>query len=110
MHWPSPGGIGPVPEADGHDEPRLVDEAVPGVAAVIDDVGVGGEHAARQPVVAQKLPDGLDRVQFGRSGWQQHKREVVWHDEVLGAVPSGPGPSAWTPWAPGATACATSAK
>ena len=51
---------------------------------------VGGEHAARQPVVAQKMPDVLDRVQFGRSGGQQHQREVVWHDEVLGAVPSGP--------------------
>src|SRR3954462_12628852 len=36
------------------------------------------------------MPDVLDRVQFGRSGWQQHQREVVWHDEVLGAVPSGP--------------------
>jgi len=55
-----------------------------------DDVPVGGEHAARQPVVAQKLPDVLDRVQFGRSIWQQHQREIVWHDEILGAVPSGP--------------------
>ena len=51
---------------------------------------VGGEHAARQPVVAQKLPDVLDRVQFRRSCRQQHQREIVWHDEVLGAVPSGP--------------------
>jgi hypothetical protein len=51
---------------------------------------VGGEHAARQPVLAQKMPDVLNRVQFGRSGGQQHQREVVWHDEVLGAVPSGP--------------------
>jgi hypothetical protein len=83
MHRPSP-------EADGHNGPRLVDEAVPGVAAVIDDVGVGGEHAARQPGLAQELPDVLDGVQFGRSGWQQHQREIVWHDEVLGAVPSGP--------------------
>src|SRR3954466_3183436 len=36
------------------------------------------------------LPDSLNRVQFGRSGWQEHQREVVGHDEVLGAVPSGP--------------------
>src|SRR4051812_23924427 len=35
------------------------------------------------------LPDILNRVQFGRSGWQQHQREIVWHDEALGAVPSG---------------------
>ena len=32
----------------------------------------------------------LDRVQFGRSGGQQHQREVVGYDKVLGAVPSGP--------------------
>ena len=24
------------------------------------------------------------------SGRQQHQREIVWHDEVLGAMPSGP--------------------
>src|SRR3954468_20349275 len=50
--------------------------------------------ARDEPPLLQKrtygLPDGLDRVQFGRSGWQQHQREVVGHDEVLGAVPSGP--------------------
>ena len=51
---------------------------------------VGAEHAARQPVVAYELPDVLDRVQFGRSGRQQHQREVVWHDKILCAVPSGP--------------------
>ncbi len=28
----------PVSQTDGHDSPRLVDELVPGVAAVIDDV------------------------------------------------------------------------
>src|SRR4051812_12949002 len=77
---------------------------------MIDDVAVGGEHAARQPVVAQKLPDILDRVQFGRSGGQQHQREVVGYDKVLGAVPSGPVSISRTPWAPGATACATSAR
>src|SRR4051794_4695421 len=36
------------------------------------------------------LPDVLNRVQFGRSGRKQHEREIVWHDEILGAVPSGP--------------------
>ena len=57
---------------------------------MVDDVGVGAEHAARQPVVAQELPDVLDRVQLGRSGWQEHQREIVWHDEIFRAVPSGP--------------------
>ena len=36
------------------------------------------------------MPDILDRVLFGRSGWQQHEREIVGHDEILGAGPSGP--------------------
>ena len=31
----------PLPQPDGHDAPRLVDELVPGEAAVIDDVVVG---------------------------------------------------------------------
>src|SRR4051794_8020128 len=55
-----------------------------------------GRIARDEPPPLQKrtygLPDVLDRVQFGRSGRQQHKREVVWHDKILilGAVPSSP--------------------
>jgi len=56
----------PIAHADGHDDPRLIDEPVPGFAAERDDVVVGSEYPVRQPVVAHELPDVLDRVQLGR--------------------------------------------
>ena len=55
----------PIAQSDGHDAPGLIDELVPGVAAVVDDVVVGFEDAVREPVVAHELPDVLDGVQFG---------------------------------------------
>lgn len=45
---------GPLPLADGHDAPGLIGEAVPRVAAAIDDGVVGCEHAVREPVVATR--------------------------------------------------------
>lgn len=66
----------PLAQSDGHDAPGLIDEAVPGEAAVIDDVVVGFEDAVRQPVVAHELPDVLDRVQLGAFGRQGHERDV----------------------------------
>ena len=102
--------IGPVPEADGHDDPRLVDEAVPGVAAVIDDGGVGGEHAARQPVLAQKLPDS-SRPGSIRALGRGQETSVRLSGTTRSLVRCHPARSiSRTPWAPGATACATSAK
>src|SRR6266550_2179279 len=47
----------PIAVSDGHDFPGLIDEGVPGVAAVIDDVVEGCEDAVRQPVLAHELPD-----------------------------------------------------
>jgi hypothetical protein len=47
----------------------LIDEFVPGEAAVIDDIVMGFEDAVGEPVVAHELPDILDRVQFRTSGW-----------------------------------------
>src|SRR6266704_6304138 len=47
----------PIAVSDGHDLPGLIDEGVPGVAAVIDDVVEGFEDAVRQPVLAHELPD-----------------------------------------------------
>src|SRR6266853_555147 len=47
----------PIAVSDGHDFPGLIDEGVPGVAAVIDDVVEGFEDAVRQPVLAHELPD-----------------------------------------------------
>ena len=57
--------MGQIPGSDGHDFPRLVDEPVPGKAAVVEDVLVGSEDPVREPVVAHELPDVLDRVQLG---------------------------------------------
>ena len=57
--------MGPIPGSDGHDFPGLVDELVPGKAAVVEDILVGLEDPVREPVVAHELPDVLDRVQFG---------------------------------------------
>ena len=57
----------PLAQAEGHDAPGLVDEGVPGVAAVVEDVCVGAEDPVREPVVAHELPDVLDRVEFGRA-------------------------------------------
>jgi hypothetical protein len=43
--------------ADGDDAPRLVDEAVPVVAAVVDDVVVIADDGVGQPAAAHELPD-----------------------------------------------------
>lgn len=56
--------MGPFSQADGGDLPGLADEAVPGEAAVADDVGVGFEDPIGQPVVAHELPNVLHRVQL----------------------------------------------
>ena len=60
--------MSPFAHADGHDAPRLVDEFVPRVAAVIDDVVVGFEYSVGQRVVAHELPDvfGVKLGTFGR--------------------------------------------
>ena len=81
--------MGPVAHADGHDLPRLIDEAVPSLATMVDEIVVGLEDAVGQPVVAQELPDILDGVQFGALRWERHERDGRWHDEVARHVPSG---------------------
>ena len=47
--------MSPVTEADGHDDPGLVDELVPSRTAMVEDVLVGGEDPVRQPVVANEF-------------------------------------------------------
>ena len=78
-------------QTDGHDAPWLFDELVPGIAAVIDDVRLGTEDAVGQPVVADELPDGLDRVQLGALGRQ---RMMVM---LAGTTRCGVDPLRWTP-------------
>jgi hypothetical protein len=53
----------PVAQADGHDDPGLRDKLVPSVTAMVDDLLVAMEDPVREPVVANELPDVLDRVQ-----------------------------------------------
>src|SRR6201988_4567704 len=80
--------MSPVAEADRHDDPGLGDEFVPGVAAVVEDGTVGMEHPVGEPVVAQELPEVLDRVQLRAFGRQWQEGEVGWHDELVREVPS----------------------
>jgi hypothetical protein len=56
--------MSPIAEADRHDGPGLVDELVPGMAAVIEDGAIGGEHSVGKPVIAQELPNVLNRVEI----------------------------------------------
>jgi len=79
----------PIAQADRHDCPRLVDETVPGKAAVIDDVVVGLEDAVGEPVVADELPDVFDRVEFGRLRRQWHQGDIVGDVELRRKVPAG---------------------
>ncbi len=79
----------PVAETDGDDFPGLIDEFVPGGAAVIEDVVVGLEDAVGEPIVAHELPDVFDGIEFGSTRRQWHQGDVAGDDEVLGDVPSG---------------------
>src|SRR5680860_1161954 len=85
--------MGPVAQADGHDVPRLIDELVPGVAAMIEQVVVGLEDPVRQPVVAHELPDVLDRVQLRADGSEDVGRGGALVVRRAGAR-SAPGPAA----------------
>ena len=80
--------MGPLAQSDGHDAPGLIDELVPGVAAVIDEIVVGFEDAVREPVVAHELPDVLDRVELGAFRRQGDNGDVGRHDEARRHVPA----------------------
>lgn len=80
--------MGPIAEADGHDCPRLIDEPVPGVTAVIDDVVVGSEDTVRQPVFPHELPDVFDWIELGRFRRQGHQGDIVGDVELVREVPS----------------------
>ncbi len=71
--------MGPFTGSDRHDFPRRVDELVPSITAVVEDIRVGLEDPVREPVVANELPDVLDRVELGGSGRQGQERDVVRH-------------------------------
>ena len=58
---------GPVAASDGHDFPGLIDEGIPGVAAVTDNVVEGFEDSVRQPVLSHALPDVFLGVELWRT-------------------------------------------
>ena len=66
----------------------MVDELVPGEAAVVDDVVVGLEDAVRQPVVAHELPDVLDWVELWATWRQGHEGDVGRDDQLGRTVPT----------------------
>src|SRR5215217_3838258 len=80
--------MSPVSQADGHDKPRPISELVPRLAAVVEDVWVGGEDPVRDPVLAHVLPDVLGRVQLRRLGRERYKRDVVGDHKSLGLMPA----------------------
>ena len=79
----------PISQSDGHDRLWLIDELVPGLATGLDDGVVIFEDAVGEPILAQVLPDVLDRVQLGRARGQQDDGEVFRDLELVAAVPSG---------------------
>lgn len=81
--------MSPVAQSDRHDAPGLVDDGVPGVTAVVEDVGVGCEDAVAEPVVAHELPEVLDRVESGGARRQRQQGDVGRHSELPGGVPAG---------------------
>ena len=56
--------MGPIAHSDGHDAPGLIDEFVPCLAAVIDDIVVGFEDTIGYPIVAHELPDVFGRIEL----------------------------------------------
>jgi hypothetical protein len=68
----------PIAARDGHDFPRLINERVPGLAAVIDDVVEGFENSVRQPVLPHELPDIFLAVEFGRAWRQLQEPDVAY--------------------------------
>jgi hypothetical protein len=75
-------------QSDGHDAPRLVDELVPSLAAVINEIIVRFENTVGEPVVAHELPDVLDRVELGAFRRQGDNGDVGRHDEARRQVPA----------------------
>lgn len=79
----------PLAKSDGFDAGRLSDKLVPGIAAMVDDLGVGFEDAVGEPVVSHELPDIFHRVEFGAFGRQRDDADILGHDERIGYMPPG---------------------
>src|SRR5215218_1958854 len=62
-----------------------MDESVPGVAAVIDDVVVAFEDAVGKSVLTHELPDVFLAIELGRARRERHERNVVGNRQDRGA-------------------------
>ena len=77
----------PTAQSDGHDAPGLSDEAVPGEAAVVKNVGVGLMRLDSQlsrmncQIISTGLSSGVIRG-------QRQQVDVGWDDERNGVMPS----------------------
>ena len=56
---------------------------------MVDNVVVGSEDAVGEPVVADELPDILDRVELGTLWRERDDGDVGRDDEIPGQVPGG---------------------
>ena len=79
----------PLAQSAGHDAPRLIDEAVPCAAVMVEDIVVGFEDAVRQPVVAHELPDVFDRVELGAFRRQRQQGDIGRDDQARREMPAG---------------------
>jgi hypothetical protein len=80
--------VRPLAQSDGHNAPWLIEELVPRLAAVIDEIVVGFKDTVGEPVVAHKLPDVFDRVEFGAFRRQGDNGDVGRHNEARREVPA----------------------
>ena len=62
--------------------PRLIDELVSCLAAVVDKIVVGSEDVVRESVVAHKLLDVFDRVELGGFGRQSENGDGGGNDPL----------------------------
>lgn len=56
---------------------------------MVDDVVVGLEDPVGEPVVANKLPDVLDRIELGAARRERQQGDVGQDDQFGRSVPSG---------------------
>lgn len=79
----------PIAETYRHNAPWLIDELVPGLAAMFQDILVGSENSIGEPVVAHELPDIFHGVELGRFWRQGEDSDVGRNDELRRHMPAG---------------------
>jgi hypothetical protein len=80
----------PIAQSNGHNAPGLVDELVPGVAAVSDDFVVAFEHSVGEPIVAQELSDVFGWIEFGTLCRQRQNGDVFGNVELVTSSSTAP--------------------